>query len=68
MFEKALKNFPTTSTIAKDFLRFFAAKLGHLNINDFFLYVTKHSNKTVKIGKKEKKFYRIGSWSCIKMQ
>jgi len=26
----------------EDFLSFFAAKLGHFTISDFFLYVTKH--------------------------
>jgi len=43
----------------KEFLSFFVAKLGHLTISDFFLYVTKHSNLTTKIENKKKSF--IGS-------
>jgi hypothetical protein len=49
---------------------FFGVKLGHFNINIFFLYVTKmqaYQQKTKKFFvSKEKKFGRIDSWLKIR--
>jgi len=39
----------------KEIFPFFAVKLGHIIINDFFSLGTKHTTLTAKIGKKKKK-------------
>jgi len=39
------------SSLMKNFFRFFDAKLGHLVINNFFIY-NKHASLTAKIEKK----------------
>jgi len=39
----------------KFFSRFFASKLGHFTINDFFLYLTNTQTKQQKLVNKEKK-------------
>jgi hypothetical protein len=44
-----------------DFFRFFAVKLGHFIINEFFFLCNKHTSLTLKIGKLKKGF--IGSAS-----
>jgi hypothetical protein len=40
-----------------EFLRFFAAKLGHFTISDFFLYVQNTLTKQGKLENEEKKFF-----------